>query len=109
MSEEEDEEIRALQERLVEEAEARRKREEEIRARERQIEIIVKQLLTSEAWERLKRIEYVKPELASNVKTLLIQLYNSGKLNRRLTDEELKELLRRLSEQLRRDFRIKVV
>lgn len=109
MSEEEDEELRALQERLVEEAEARRRREEEIRARERQIEIIVKQLLTPEAWERLKRIEYVKPELASSVKTLLIQLYNSGKLNRRLTDDELKEILGRLSEQLRRDFRIKVV
>jgi len=106
---EEDEELRALQERLVEEAEARRRREEEIKARERQIDIIVKQLLTSDAWERLKRIEYVKPELASSVKTLLIQLYNAGKLNRRLTDEELKELLGRLSEQLRRDFRIKVV
>ncbi|MEM2542697.1 MAG: DNA-binding protein, partial [Candidatus Korarchaeum sp.] len=62
-----------------------------------------------EAWQRLKRVELVKPELANEVKVYLIQLYSAGKLTRKLTDDELKVLLASLSERERRDFNIRVV
>jgi len=83
--------------------------EAELIRREQQINSIVKQLLTPEAWERLRRVEFVKPELARRVKLSLIQLYSAGRINRRITDSELKTLLARLSESTRRDFKIRVI
>jgi len=86
----------------------KRGREEEVRELQR-IDAIVKSLLTTDAWQRLKRVELVKPELANDVKIYLIQLYSAGKLTRKLTDDELKTLLATLSERARRDFNIRVV
>ena len=105
----EDEALREIQERMMAEL-AAKKREEEEAARELQrIDAIVKQLLTSEAWQRLKRVELVKPDLANQVKLYLVQLYSSGRLTRRLTDDELKSLLAQLSSREDRDFRIRIL
>lgn len=105
----EDEALRRIQERMVAEMSERRSREEEAARELQRIEAIVKSLLTTEAWQRLKRVELVKPELANGVKIYLVQLYSAGKLTRRLTDEELKTLLANLAERERRDFNIRVV
>jgi programmed cell death protein 5 len=104
----EDEALRRLQEKILAEMSEKKEREEEARELQR-IDAIVKSLLTSDAWQRLKRVELVKPELANDVKIYLIQLYSAGKLTRKLTDDELKALLASLSERGRRDFNIRVV
>jgi programmed cell death protein 5 len=104
----EDEALRRLQEKILAEMSEKKEREEEARELQR-IDAIVKSLLTSDAWQRLKRVELVKPELANDVKIYLIQLYSAGKLTRKLTDDELKTLLASLSERARRDFNIRVV
>ena len=104
----EDEALRRLQEKILAEMSEKRGREEEVRELQR-IDAIVKSLLTTDAWQRLKRVELVKPELANDVKIYLIQLYSAGKLTRKLTDDELKTLLASLSERARRDFNIRVV
>ncbi len=74
-----------------------------------QIEIMKKQLLgkvlTKEAYERLGRVRIANPETASQAELYILQLYQSGKLNDSINDEQMKEILRLLSEN--RDFRIK--
>ncbi len=105
----EDRELAKIQERMLAELQRKKEAEEEAAALERQLNAIVKLILSSEALQRLKRIEYVRPELANRVKVLLYQLYVSGKLRRTLSDEEFKKLLSNLTESSRRDFNIRVV
>ncbi len=105
----EDEIIKKLQEKMMAEL-AKKKEEEEAAAAEQvKIDAIVKRIVTLEAWERLKRVELAKPDLANEVKLYLIQLYSSGRLTRKVSDEELKALLSQLSERRRRDFNIRIV
>ena len=62
-------------------------------------------LLDPEARQRLMNVRLVKPELASAVENYLINAASTGRLNRPLSDEELKQLLLRI-QQPKRDFKI---
>jgi len=62
-------------------------------------------LLDSEARQRLANIKMVKPDLASAVENYLINAASSGRLNRALTDHELKQILLSI-QQPKRDFKI---
>lgn len=62
-------------------------------------------LLDPAARQRLMNVRLVKPELASAVESYLINAASSGRLNRPLSDEELKQLLMRI-QQPKRDFKI---
>ena len=62
-------------------------------------------LLDVEARQRLTNIKMVKPELANAVENYLINAASTGRLNRALTDGELKQILLSL-QQPKRDFRI---
>jgi programmed cell death protein 5 len=62
-------------------------------------------LLDSEARQRLANIKMVKPDLASAVENYLINAATSGRLNRALTDHELKQILLSI-QQPKRDFKI---
>lgn len=79
--------------------EAKKRREEAERA------ALLRQFLTPEARVRLKNVSLVKPELAKQVESLIIQWGLEGRLDHRITDSELKEILIRL--QRRRGFRIR--
>ena len=72
---------------------------------EAQKQAILRQILTPEARERLNRIKIVKPELADAVEIQLIQLAQAGRLGNVLTDEQLKTILRRLTDK-QRDIKI---
>ncbi len=61
-------------------------------------------LLDPEARQRLMNVRLVKPELASAVENYLINSASSGRLNRPLSDEELKQLLLRI-QQPKREFK----
>ena len=50
-------------------------------------------LLDASARQRLMNIRMVKPELANAVENYLLNAASSGKLNRALTDDELKQIL----------------
>ena len=75
-----------------------RKREAEVRNR------VLNVLLDPQARQRLTNIRLVKPDLASAVENYLISAASSGRLNRMLSDEELKQILLQL-QQPKRDFR----
>jgi len=77
-------------------------RQQEVEA---QKQAILRQILTPEARERLNRIKIVKPELAEAVELQLIQLAQAGRLNSMLTDEQLKTILKKLTDK-QRDIKI---
>jgi programmed cell death protein 5 len=62
-------------------------------------------LLEPSARQRLMNIKMVKPDLAATVENYLISAASSGRLNRSLTDEELKQILLSL-QQPKKDFKI---
>ncbi|HEX6067247.1 MAG TPA: DNA-binding protein [Nitrososphaera sp.] len=78
-------------------------------ARKRELEAarqrVLLSLLDAEARQRLMNIRLVKPDLAAAVENYLISAASSGRLNRPLTDEELKQILLSI-QQPKRDFKI---
>jgi len=62
-------------------------------------------LLDSQARQRLANVKMVKPDLAGAVENYLINAATSGRLNRTLTDNELKQILLSI-QQPKRDFKI---
>ena len=80
-----------------------KRREAEAAAAMRQRALTV--LLEPSARQRLANIRIVKPELAAAVENYLISAASSGRLNRALTDEELKQVLLSL-QQPKKDFKI---
>lgn len=76
-------------------AEEQLKAQEAEKARKQQI---LRQILDPEARERLNNVRLVKPELAENVENQLIQLASMGRINRLLTDDDIKDILARFIE-----------
>ena len=70
-----------------------------------QKEIMLKQILSSEARLRLNNVKMVKPELANLVENYLIGLSAQGKTQGQITDEQLKQILLS-AQQPKRDFKI---
>ena len=53
------------------------------------------QLLTPEARARLANIRLTKPEFVDQIEIQLIQLAQAGRVQSKITDDQLKELLRK--------------
>lgn len=70
-----------------------------------QKEIILKQILSSEARLRLNNVKMVKPDVANNVENYLINLASQGKIRPPVTDDQLKQILLSI-QQPKRDFKI---
>jgi DNA-binding TFAR19-related protein (PDSD5 family) len=66
-------------------------------------------MLSKEAFERLGRVRSVNPELASQVELYLLQVYQTGKLQDKISDRKMKDILTLLTQSKKRDFRIKRV
>ncbi|MCD6461202.1 MAG: DNA-binding protein [Thermoplasmata archaeon] len=67
------------------------------RAYEEQRAMVLRQLLTPKAKERLARLRLTRPELVALVEDQIIALAQAGQLRRRVDDETLKGILSRLS------------
>ncbi len=72
------------------EEEGRRKEIEEAKRN------IIRQILTSEARERLNNIRMAKPEFAEQLENQLIALAQSGRIKSVINDVQLKEILRQI-------------
>ena len=68
-------------------------------------EMLLKQLLSSEARLRLNNVKMVKPELANMVENYLLGLAAQGKAPGQITDEQLKQILMS-AQQPKKDFKI---
>ena len=81
--------------------EARRREAEAAAVRQRALMV----LLEPDARQRLMNVRMVKPELAMTVENYLINAASTGRLNRSVTDEELKQILLSI-QQPKKDFKI---
>ena len=68
-------------------------------------EMLLKQLLSSEARLRLNNVKMVKPELANMVENYLLGLAAQGRAPGQITDEQLKQILMS-AQQPKKDFKI---
>jgi programmed cell death protein 5 len=70
-----------------------------------QMQMVLMSILEPDARERLNTIKLTKPEFASSVEQQLVQLAQSGRLKNKITESQLKELLRQLAP-AKRDYSI---
>jgi len=69
-----------------------------------QKEIMLKQVLSSDARLRLNNVRMVKPELADLVENYILNLSVQGKISGQISDEQLKQILSS-AQQPKRDFK----
>ena len=69
-----------------------------------QKDVLLKQLLTSEARLRLNNVKMVKPELANMVENYLLGLASQGRSPGQITDDQLKQILLS-AQQPKKDFK----
>jgi programmed cell death protein 5 len=61
-----------------------------------QKQLVLRQVLTPEARERLGRLKTARPDVAANVEQQLIMLASSGRLEGKIDDEMMRQILARL-------------
>lgn len=91
-------ELQAQRQRELEEL---ARQEEMARRIQEQKKAILRVILEPEARERLTRIRLAHPEVAEAVENQLIALAQSGRLRSKISDEMLKEILKRAMPQKR--------
>jgi programmed cell death protein 5 len=84
--------LQELRVNLVEEEQ----RAEKQKTLEMQKKALLRQVLTTEARQRLNRIKLVKPRFAEQVELQLIQIGQSGRIRLPISDTQLKTILRNL-------------
>ena len=70
-----------------------------------QKDILLKQILSSEARLRLNNVKMVKPDLANMVENYLLGLASQGRSPGQITDDQLKQILLS-AQQPKKDFKI---
>jgi programmed cell death protein 5 len=58
--------------------------------------MILRTILTSKAKERLGNIKVARPEIAENIENQLIMLAQSGRLENKINDEQLRAILQKI-------------
>jgi programmed cell death protein 5 len=75
-------------------AENQQKMQQELEMQKKQAMI---QILTPEARNRLNNLKLTKPDFVNQVELQLIQIVQSGTVKNKITDDQLKDLLKRVS------------
>lgn len=108
-----DEELEKLRKKRLQELqqqaslqESLEEQEEQKKQYEQQKKAILRNILTTEARERLGRIKIARPEIVESIENQLIMLAQSGQLKNKISDEELRALLQRIIPK-KRDIKIK--
>lgn len=77
---------------------------EDLKQLEELKKIVLKRILSKQAFERLARIKLVKPEIAAQLELYLLQLYQQNKIKKEISDNELKLILENLTS--KKEFKI---
>ncbi|MDO5823635.1 DNA-binding protein [Methanobrevibacter sp.] len=91
----------AMQNQAQQEAMAQAQQQEAQEKFEAQKKQMIAQIMTVEARNRLSNLKLTKPELVNQIELQLIQSAQAGSLRGKVTDEQLKVLLRQIAGQKR--------
>jgi len=97
-----DEDLEKLKKKRLEELQKQQfqdsmnQQEEQKEEFESQKKMILRNILTTDAKERLGRIKVARPELAESIENQLIMLAQNGRLKNKINDEQLRMLLSKL-------------
>ena len=89
--------LQELQERQASLAQEQEAAAEAAQKQEAALESLLHQILEPEALARLTNIRLSRPEFAAKVSQQLAAIAQSGRLQRRLTDQDLREVLAQLT------------
>ncbi len=97
--------MQELQQQAAAQQAASREQEEARRQLDAQKRQAMLQILTPEARSRLANLRLTRPEMVEQLEIQLIQLAQMGRIKSKITDDQLKELLKNLAGQ-KRDINI---
>ncbi|OGS51683.1 MAG: hypothetical protein A3K75_04490 [Euryarchaeota archaeon RBG_13_61_15] len=96
----EDQELDALRQRKIQELQARAQQEAMANERKQQVDaqktLLMRQLLSPEARERLANLRMTRPDIVENVENQLIMLVQSGRVTQQIDDYTLRQILRKV-------------
>ncbi len=108
-----DEELEKLRKKKLQELQEQAILQESMEEQERQREefeeqkkAILRNILTTEARERLGRIKVARPDMAESIENQLIMLARNKQLKNKINDEQLRLILSKIIPK-KRDFKIK--
>jgi programmed cell death protein 5 len=89
--------LQQLQQQALQQQSAEAESQEKMREFEAQKKQIMLQILTPEARSRLANLRLTKKEFVDQIELQLIQLAQSGRIKAKINDEQLKELLKKVT------------
>ncbi|MDI6887482.1 MAG: DNA-binding protein [Candidatus Thermoplasmatota archaeon] len=106
----EEEELEPIRKKKLQQLQMQYLQQAALEERQKQVEIqkqmILRQILTPEARERLTTLKLAKPELVEVVENQLLLLLRNGRLTKQIDDATLKQLLARIGSR-KREIKIK--
>ena len=98
-------EVDEIRQNKLEELKKRQEQQRQQEEADARLETAVKQLLEEKAKARLSNVKLVNPEVYFKAVQAIIYLFNAGQVQGKLNEEQLKALLKKLSE--KREVHIK--
>jgi programmed cell death protein 5 len=95
-----DEELDALRQKKIQELQIRAQQEALTNQRNQQVDaqkaLLMRQLLSPEARERLANLRMTRPDIVENVENQLIMLVQAGRIAQQVDDFTLRQILRKV-------------